>query len=241
MSLQRILISGPGFVDCSALGEGRTYYLAGANPNTGITIEAGTSTSAGPGAPVGHIPSSTQGEGSLRLDNDNSTFLRFVVTSGALGPGGKVWVTGPREAGDAGSIIQRTFEINFAEFAALAPGVKTFAKTVILGSEIPAGAVLLALTGDAASSIAFDDGTHPATTLSLGDASVPPAGAALLDAVAIDVGPIGIASFLSNLTLHNFFLPAEDIVLTVTGANDLRAYTSGHFKMQIVLGVPVDF
>jgi prolyl oligopeptidase family protein len=52
---QRILLPGPGFVDCSALGEGRTYYVAGSAPNTGIAIEAGTSTANGPAAIVGNL------------------------------------------------------------------------------------------------------------------------------------------------------------------------------------------
>lgn len=240
MSLQRILTSGPGFTDCTALGEGRTYYLAGAAAGTGITIEAGTSTAAGPGAPVGYIPSNTNGHGSIRLADDNSTFLRFAVTSGSLGSG-QVWVAGPSDAGATGSILERVFEIDFSEFAGLGAGIKTFSKTVIAAADIPAGSVILAFIGDAGTSIAFDDGSQPATTLSLGDASVTPAGAAILDTCPIDTAPIAIASNLSNLTLYNFPLPIEDIVLTVVGANDLNGYTQGHFQMQLVLGVPAPF
>lgn len=135
MSLQRILTAGPGFVDCSALGEGRTYYLAGANPNTGVTIEAGTSTAAGPGAPVGYLPSSTQGNGSIRLANDNSTFLRFTVTSGSLGPNGTVWVTGPEAASAAATPF-------------LFWGVDVLDLRAVLARDIPPGSRVAGLTPD---------------------------------------------------------------------------------------------
>lgn len=107
---QKILALAPGFTDCTSLGEGRTYYVAGCAPNTGITIEAGSSTAEGPAAIVGalYVGVGAPVGASIRLDNDSSAFLRFRVTSGSIGTG-QVWVTGPDVSAEFTGGLARLF------------------------------------------------------------------------------------------------------------------------------------
>ncbi len=100
MVQQRILTTTL-FTDLGALGEGRTYFVAGAGQKIGIDIEVGTSTAPGPGAVLTHLDG-PDGSASERVPTDTGRFVRFRVTNGNLGAG-QVWVTGPNDPGSPGT------------------------------------------------------------------------------------------------------------------------------------------
>lgn len=138
----------------------------------------------------------------------------------------------------AGMTVEREFDMDFAEFSALGAGVKTFTKTVVDAADIPGGAVVVALVGDGLTFVAFNDGTNPVTHAFLG---FPPA-AELLDTMDVGNGATGdVEPFYGNITLGNLYLPATDILFSITGANDLKDYTSGHLRLKLVLAVPAGF
>jgi hypothetical protein len=139
-----------------------------------------------------------------------------------------------------GATMFREVEVDFSEFLGLAAGVQTFSKTVVNAADLPGGTVVLALVGDGANFIAFDDGTAPATTADFGDATYP---GGLLDNYDIGNGATGdIEPFLGDIALGNVELVAtEDIVFTVTSGRDLNGFTSGHLKVTFVISAPVPF